>query len=183
MAVKQCVDKLAPLLEYLDGLKAQAPMEALEARLRALDIGVADIAGYAQFSEDHYLRNLVSEGRWYHLLVLCWRSGQRSPIHNHAGSTCGVRVLRGVATVTVFETTLSSHIKAVSSADMHADQVAALQDRDIHQVSNLQEAGTDLITLHVYSPPLFRMDTFSLIDRTVGEFRPMIVEHAFGSGI
>ena len=183
MTVTPCLDRLGSLLEFLDGLKARAQMGALEAHLRALDIGVAEIAGYAQFSEDHYLRNLVREGRWYHLLVICWRSGQRSPIHNHIGSTCGVRVLTGVATETVFETTPSLRIKAVSSSDMRAGDVGVRQDRDIHQVSNLQAPGTDLITLHIYSPPLLRMDTYSLIDGTVGEFRPMIMEHAFGSGI
>jgi hypothetical protein len=35
-----------------------------------------------------------------------------------------------------------------------------------------------LIMLHVYSPPLARMDTYSLTDRHVGEFPPTVFEHA-----
>jgi len=183
MAAAPAVEKLTPLIDYLDSLTERAPIEGLRDRLTALDITPADLADYARFSEEKYLRNLVHEGEWYHVLALCWRSGQRSPIHNHAGSTCGLRVLEGVATETVFEPTPSGLIKAVSSTEMRAGSVAASQDADIHQVSNLESPGCDLVTLHVYSPPLMRMDTYSLIDRTVGEFRPMVLEHALGSGI
>jgi len=183
MATAPVVEKLSPLLEYLDSLTERAPIAGLRDQLSALDITVDDLAEYVRFSEEKYLRNLVHEGEWYHVLALCWRSGQRSPIHNHAGSTCGLRVLEGVATETVFEPTPSGLIKAVSSTDMTAGAVAATQDADIHQVSNLEAPGADLVTLHVYSPPLLRMDTYSLIDRSVGEFRPMVLEHALGSGI
>ncbi len=175
--------KLSPLIEYLEGLTSRAPVEALQAQLEALDISVDDISEYARFSEQRYLRNLVHQGEWYHVLALCWRSGQRSPIHNHAGSTCGLRILKGIATETVFEPTPSGLMKPVSSADLGENGVASTQDAEIHQVSNLQREGEDLVTLHVYSPPLMRMDTYSLIDRTVGEFRPMVLEHASGSGI
>ena len=183
MVVLPAVGKLGTLIEYLDGLTSRAPVAELKRRLAGLDLKVADVADYVHFGQDRYLRNLVHEGDWYHVLVICWRSGQRSPIHNHAGSTCGLCVLTGVATETIFEPTPSGLIKAVSSHDRHTGDVAASQDADIHQVSNLQKAGTDLVTLHVYSPPLLRVDTYSLTDTTIGEFRPMVLEHAAGSGI
>ncbi len=175
--------KLSELIEYLDGLTERAPLNVLERLLRQLDIQVEDVAEYVQFNEKNYRRNLVRGGEWYHLLVLCWRSGQRSPIHNHAQSTCGLKVLRGIATETKFEMTPCTLVKAVSSRDQHEGLVCASQDADIHQVSNLQAEGQDLITLHVYSPPLLKMKTFSLTDRTVGEYIPEIIEHAHGSGI
>lgn len=176
-------NKLAKLVEYLDGLTERAPLAALEQRLRTLNIQVEDVAEYARFNEANYRRNLVCSGEWYHLLVLCWRSGQRSPIHNHAESTCGLKVLRGIATETKFEMTPSKLVKAVSSQDLPEGLVTASQDADIHQVSNLQAPGRDLITMHIYSPPLLRMKTYSLTDRTVGDYVPEIIEHCFGSGI
>jgi len=183
MAVAPVVEKLIPLIEYLDGLDERAPSEGLRESLASLDITVDDLREYVRFSDERYLRNLVHEGAWYHVLAICWHSGQRSPIHNHAGSTCGLRVLEGVATETIFTATPSGQIKAVCSSDMRTGSVTASQDADIHQVSNLEAPGKDLVTLHVYSPPLLRMDTYSLIDRSVGEFRPMVLEHALGSGI
>lgn len=183
MITRTSLETLESLTDYLDGLSARATVEELGARLRALEIGVDDVADYVHFGKDCYLRNLIREGAYYHLLVLCWRSGQRSPIHNHAESTCGLRVLTGVVTETTFEITPSSLIKPVRSQELRAPQTIAMQDDDIHQVSNLEASGTDLITLHIYSPPLLRVNTFSLLDSHIGEFRPMILTHDKGSGI
>lgn len=54
---------------------------------------------------------------------------------------------------------------------------------DIHQVSNLQPNDAELVTLHVYSPPLFVMGTYSLTDPMRGEFRDPIFEFVAGTGI
>lgn len=174
--------KLDTLIEYLDGLTARATIDDLTERLDRLQITTDDLGAYVRFSEDSYRRNLVRLGRCYQLLVLCWRSGQRSPIHNHIGSTCGVRVLSGIATETIFERAPCSLLSPVRSHDLGEGMVAVSQDDDTHQVSNLQVPGTDLVTLHIYSPPLLRMETFSLTERTVGEFVPMVYE-TDGSGI
>lgn len=175
--------KLASLLDYLDGLSERAPLAELERRLRLLDLDVDDVEEYVRFGQSSYRRNLVHGGPWYHLLVICWRSGQRSPVHNHAESTCGLKVLRGLATETKFEMTPSTLVKAVMSHDLTEGHIAASQDADIHQISNLQAEGEDLITLHIYSPPLLRMKAFSLTDPAVGEYVPEIFEHSHGSGI
>lgn len=177
------IPELEQLVEYLEGLTQRAPVQRLEEHLRAMDLKFADIAAFAQFGERQYVRNLVYSGEWYHVLVLCWRSGQRSPIHNHAGSTCGVHVLKGTPTETAFATTPCGQVKAVSSQDLTVGDVLVTQDSGIHQVSNLQAKGNDAVTLHVYSPPLLRMDTFSLTDAAIGEYRPTVLEHTHGSGI
>jgi len=46
--------------------------------------------------------------------------------------------------------------------------VIGTQDGDLHQVSNLQGGGRELVTFHVYTPPLFRMGTYSILDATRG---------------
>src|SRR5689334_9098791 len=92
--------KLDGLFAYLDGLRGRPPLDALAARLRDLDVTPADVAGWVQFSPRGYQRNLVRAGEWYHVWVMCWRNGQRSPIHDHAHSACCVKVLSGDATIT-----------------------------------------------------------------------------------
>lgn len=174
---------LAPLCAYLDSLTERATIADLKAQLHSPAVTVDDVAEFAHFSEDRYLRNLIHEGEHYHLLVLCWRSGQRSPIHDHAGSTCGLRILRGTATETVFERSPSGLIKPICSKDYCEGDVSVSSDDFIHQVSNLQAQCQDLVTLHVYSPPLLRTATYSLTEPTIGEFRPMVLEHVLGSGI
>ena len=91
--------------------------------------------------------------------------------------------MQGTVTESLYEFTPSGLVKPTCSRDLEPDGVVTLEDPYIHQVSNLQAPGQDVMTLHVYSPPLLKMDTFSVTDRHVGEFIPMVFEHAEGSGI
>jgi cysteine dioxygenase len=173
---------LERLFQYLDGLAQRPPLAELTAKVSELDIDYADIAEAVRFSEQHYMRNLLRAGTWYYALVLCWRNGQRSPIHDHAGSACCVRVLRGTLTETLFTFAASGDVKAQGSSDYPPGSVLASEDDYVHQVSNLQDGAKDLVTLHVYCPPLQRMRTYSLTDRTRG-WEPMFAECADAAGI
>lgn len=174
---------LDSLCRFLDGLRGPAALADLVSRLKALDLDYdLDLAPFARFSSQGYTRNLVRAGKWYHLLVLCWKNGQRSPIHDHAGSACGVRVLRGVATETQFEFAPNGLVKATVSRDLPPGHVCATYDSDMHQISNLQADEADLVTLHVYSPPLRFMHTYSLTDRGRGT-EPMFLEFSDAAGI
>ena len=177
------IASLETLFDYLDHLTRRASVEELDAILRSVDVTFEDVAAFARFDEDRYRRNLLREGHWYHVLVLCWRSGQRSPIHDHARSTCGLRVLRGSLTETVFEPAPCGQIKAVRSQTLHAPEYVVTADADIHQVSNLEPAGHDLVTLHIYSPPLYEMGTYSLTSPRVERVRDAVHEFTDGGGI
>jgi cysteine dioxygenase len=150
--------------------------------LQSLEIEPAELDEHVRFSARTYARNLVRQGPWYNLLVLCWKNGQRSPIHDHAGSSCAVRVLRGVLTETAFVFAPHGRVKAVGSRDLTAGAVCGGQDLDVHQVSNLQDGDADLVTLHVYSPPLRLMGTYSLTDDARGQ-EPMFPEYIDAAGI
>jgi cysteine dioxygenase len=176
------IAKLEGLFRYLDGLTARASLGDLTARLTDLDLDCDDVGDFLHFSNHHYSRNLLRAGQWYHALVLCWKNGQRSPIHDHAQSACGVRVLRGVATETLFEFTHQGHVKATFSRDHLPGSVCASEDDDLHQISNLQDGGADLVTLHIYSPPLLHMGTYSITDLKRG-VEPMFLEFSDGAGI
>jgi DMSO/TMAO reductase YedYZ molybdopterin-dependent catalytic subunit len=162
-------NKLEPLFHYLDGLQGRAPLGKLMELLQKLPIDCDDVAEFVRFSDRGYQRNLVRAGTWYHLWVMCWKNGQRSPIHDHASSNCAVRVLRGTLTETAFDFAPNGLIKALGSRDLAEGSVCARHDTQMHQISNLQAGGADLVTLHVYSPPLLRMGTYSLTDPRRGE--------------
>ena len=50
-------------------------------------------------------------------------------------------------------------------------------------MSNLQPPGHDLVTLHVYSPPLLNMGMYSLTDPHIEEFVDPVVGLLEGAGI
>ena len=173
---------LHDLCEYLDGLEGRVALPELVGELSELEIDCDELREHVQFADRFYARNLVRKGPWFHLLVLCWKNGQRSPIHDHAGSSCGVRVLRGVMTETRFEVAPNGHVKAVGSRDLAEGGVCSSQDDDLHQVSNLQAGNAELVTLHVYSPPLLWMGTYSIFDTSRGQ-EPMLLEFCDAAGI
>ncbi len=174
---------LGELFVWLDQFSERAPLDDLTAALADLDVAAGDLADFVRFGRTAYQRNLVRSGPAYHALVLCWRSGRRSPIHDHPGSSCAVRVIDGVATETIFARAAAGLIYPTRTRELPTRAVLGSQDDDIHQMSNLQPAGRDLITLHVYSPPLVVMRKYSLTDPGVTEFVDPVWEYAHGAGI
>ena len=154
--------QLQALFQRLDALPGPAPLARLVGELVGCPVSCRDVAGFLRFSDRGYRRNPLRAGVWYQAWVLCWRSGQRSPVHDHTGSACAVRVLRGTLTETVFGLAPNGQARAAYSRDWPAGSVLASEDADMHQVSNLQPEGDDLVTLHVYSPPLRAMGTYAL---------------------
>ena len=174
---------LAPLIEFLSDLGRRPAVDEMTRQMQQLELSVDDLADWVRFDDAGYARNLIYLGEGFEVLALCWRSGQRSPIHAHAESTCGIRVLRGVATETTFDVSPCGQVVAAGSRELPAPSATASQDNDTHQISNLQPAGQDLITLHVYSPPLRSMEMFSITGGPVEIYRPRIFEFSHGGGI
>ena len=163
---------LAALVEYLDGLKERATIESLLDLLGRSKVTMADLEAFTCFKDETYQRVQICAGEHYEMLVVCWKSGQRSPIHDHAHSTCCFRVMQGVCTETVFNLYPPSRVVERERHDLREGYLTASQDSDTHQVSNLQPAGTNLVTLHIYSPPLGAMRKYSLTGERDGEFAP-----------
>ncbi|WP_374421501.1 cysteine dioxygenase family protein [Chromobacterium sp.] len=153
---------LTASLRQLDSYQAPLSLEQIHRFHNALQLGLEDLQPFLQFSNERYRRNQIYLSPHCELLLLCWRSTQRSRIHNHRGSLCGLRVLQGCATETIFERTEHGLVYAVESHRLATGSLTINGNLDIHQISNLQPYGEDLITLHLYSPPLRKMELFSL---------------------
>src|SRR5664279_4437315 len=149
LRVRLMTSPLGRVLEELDAWRERIPLSELQHDLAELRVTLGDVRPFVKFDSASYRRNLLHTGPAYQALVLCWRNGQRSPIHDHRGSSCGVRVLHGTGLETVFERARNHMIYAVRSREMKPGTICATEDDDIHQVSNLAADGDDLVTLHV----------------------------------
>ena len=172
---------LGPLVRYLDRLTGRAPLDELSRLLKESAVTLQDLRSFVRFDPTHYRRNLVAEGPWYSLLALCWRSGQRSPIHDHAQSTCAFKVLTGVCSETAFGFSPCGQVYPLQTVAQRAGAIVATQDTDTHQVSNLETDGHDLVTLHIYSPPLKLMQRFSITGESAGAWTDE--EYQGGAGV
>lgn len=151
---------LADLIRYLDSLKSRADLNVLSRMLGQLQVTRRDIEPACVFGTKGYRRNTLARTDWYELLALCWRSGHCTPIHDHAGVSCAFRVVEGQGTEIRFAPTDSGLICPVATNPMTPGYVCAAEDADIHQVANMQAPGRDLVTLHIYSPPITKMRTY-----------------------
>ncbi len=156
---------LISLLARWDSLTGAIPGDEIRIGLAALNLDRDALLGCINFNERAYQRNLIHSTETYEVLVLCWRSGQRSPIHDHGESTCGVLVVEGVATETIFAANPGKPLIEARSRRIEAGSIVISHGGDIHQVANLESPGADLISLHVYSPR-FRGARYYRIDGT-----------------
>jgi len=149
--------KLKSLVSYLDTLKTRVDLEDLGDLLRDLDLQLSDVEEFLHFKESCYNRVPVKSSQWYDLLVICWKPGQNSGIHDHGGSSCGFKILNGEAWESVFQNVSGKDGQALAqkSGERHytLGSLCLAEDNDIHRIENRSETE-NLVTLHIYSPAL-----------------------------
>lgn len=152
--------RLADLIDYLMGLDRRADLSTLSRLLRSAKVTREDISCACIFGSKAYRRNTIASSPWFELLALTWRSGHCTPIHDHQGVSCAFKVIEGTGTEIRFRKTASGLVCPDHAIEMKPGYVCAADDADIHQVANMQAPGTDLITLHIYSPRIKKMNTY-----------------------
>jgi len=172
------------LLEVIEVLQNQAAgVGAAEMHdiLHRLVVSSEEMKTHSLFSTRRYARNLVHKSERFEIMIMCWNSGQRSSIHDHAGSLGGLKILAGTLTESVFDTAPNGMIKSRSSVDYSVGAIRVEETTLIHQLSNLQGESRQAISVHIYLPPLVRMNVYSLDDPSV---KNVLTQYfSFGSGI
>ena len=94
---------LADLVEQINTLTRQPNLDEVKEWFSALTLRPRDYVDHRIFTPRKYARNLIARSEHAELLMLCWRSGQRTPIHDHGGSIGVVMVCEGLMTETMYE--------------------------------------------------------------------------------
>ncbi len=147
------VPKLNPLINYLDSLNTKANLDSLEELLQNISVNTDDLKDYCIFGDSTYNRNPIKDSRWYSILLLCWRSGQFSPIHDHSGSSCAFKIIKGEATEILYKHVGDGLVEPIAKRLYREGDLCLAQDSDTHKIFNRSNTA-DLVTLHVYSPAL-----------------------------
>jgi cysteine dioxygenase len=161
MIAQKTPDSIRGICERLDALTAPLSSAEINTLLTQLAGHPFELSAYEHFSDTSYARNRIYRNEIVDILVLCWRTRQRTPIHNHAGSTCGVYIIRGEATEITFKPSGIGLMIPEGSNQLTAGATSISVDSDAHLVGNFASPATDLVTLHCYSPPLLDMQVFT----------------------
>jgi cysteine dioxygenase len=146
-----------------NALESQSSIPSLEQIynwLTTAEISEDELSPYIGFKEGNYWRHRVCRNKFVEMLVLCWRPGQRTPIHDHNGSHGGVKIWAGMLWETTFCFGPVSGLEYKSAREYAPGAVTGSDIPDIHQLGNPDVSGQDLITIHVYAPPLGVLHTY-----------------------
>ena len=160
------------LIEKLQSHTTPPRIEEIKQWLSSVDITQNDLKPYLGFKEGNYWRHRVCRNESVEMLIICWRPGQKTPIHDHNGSHGVVRVQQGLLWETMFSYDDERGLTYKSARECPTGEVTGADVPDIHQLGNPEVSGQDLITVHVYAPPLGVLKTYKVGSAVVDLYTP-----------
>ena len=135
-------------------------------------ISADELLPFKGFKAGNYCRHRVMRNDFVEMLVLCWKPGQRTPIHDHNGSHGAVLVHEGILWETTFDYDSEDGLGYKAHRELRAGGLTGSELPDIHQIGNPDVSGQDLITIHIYAPPLGVLKTYKLGSSTIDLYTP-----------
>jgi cysteine dioxygenase len=160
------------LVEQLNAQTSPPTLETISTWLANAEISPSDVEPYLGFKEGNYWRHRVCRNEVVEMLVICWRPGQKTPIHDHNGSHGVVRVHEGLMWESIFSYEEDRGLSYGSGRECPTGTVTGADVPDIHQLGNPDASGQDLVTVHVYSPPLGVLNTYKLGSSQIDLYTP-----------
>jgi cysteine dioxygenase len=110
---------------------------------------------YSFFCDLKYARNLIEITEQFELMVICWKPGQESPIHNHSGQRCWMAILEGdMEEVYYFYDELHQVLREGQRQIHPQGTVGFITDEiALHKVRPANKFSHG-ITMHLYSKPI-----------------------------
>ena len=163
---------LGGLAAALSELRAAPTFAELQSLVGRAEIAGEELRPYVKFRPGTYVRTRVLRNEHAELLVLCWKPGHYTSIHDHNGSYSVIRVLSGRMHETIYDYDPERGLREGESHAWGAGHVTVADIPDIHRIGNAEGGGEDLITLHCYSPPFDVIRTYRLGSAETGTLRP-----------
>ena len=158
MNIRANDSEIHDLIMWLESFDERPGLDVLGKRLEILDVDIESLRELIQSAPDDYCRNTLFRSDQFELVVIIWRPGQDTPIHDHIGSDCAFLILEGESTETIYELNSEGLAFPIGSRVYRPGEVCAAEEPDIHRVSN--DGDGELINLHVYTPPLHAFNIY-----------------------
>lgn len=115
------------------------------------EISIEDIKKYVKFSDENYQRNYVHNSDKFDIIVICWKAGQKTEIHDHPDYCCLLKVLDGKLTEDIYFNT--NGLEYVSTNVLNTGDIANKKgSRIVHKIIAVE----DSISLHIYIPGKYK---------------------------
>jgi cysteine dioxygenase len=136
--------------------------------IRSIKIPSSAFEAYCSWSKDLYTRNCIINTEKFELILLCWEPGQITPIHDHGGEECWVKVVQGEFRETIYKVDAVGKLDTIDSMDSSVGEVTYMIDfMGFHSLEN--RSNTRSMSLHLYAKPIRTCNAF---DAALGKFVP-----------
>lgn len=115
---------------------------------------IDEVEQHIRFDDQTYQRKTIYENKHVEFVVICWKKGQKSKIHDHPDKGCILRLHSGHLKETRYTHDLQNKAITYIRPDMttYIDNI-----QGYHEVEALQ----DSVSLHIYSPPRYKCKKFN----------------------
>ena len=136
--------------------------------IRSMQIPSSAFNKYCSWSDDLYTRNCIVNTEKFELILLCWEPGQITPIHDHGGEECWVKVIQGEFRERIYKVDPVGKLDIIDSVTSSVGAVTYMIDfMGYHSLEN--RSNTRSMTLHLYAKPIRTCNAF---DADLGKFMP-----------
>ena len=111
-----------------------------------------DLEGFCKYDEERYARNTVLLNEHIEVVVICWLPGQASAIHNHGRSNCLYLITEGEMREDLYDLGADGKPKHTQARHFGRGAITIAAPTDVHRILN--DTRANLVTVHLYSPPL-----------------------------
>lgn len=140
--------------------------------LKAIEIPYEKWKAICNFSDESYTRNCLSCCDEYELLLMCWKEGQKSPIHSYQFQESWLKVLKGELTIDTYQVN-KSDMTAVktNSVVVSAGEFSYLNDSmGFHSIRN---SGSEPVSsLHLHVDRITEWEVFNPKTKSINKTNP-----------
>lgn len=127
--------------------------------MRLVEIPEFAFENYCSWSQECYTRNCIFENEKFELILLCWEKGQKTPIHDHGGEECWVKVINGTLKETLYKKDGSKNLTELNTSISEKGNISYMIDfMGYHRLENI--SGHRAISLHLYAKPIKNCNVF-----------------------
>ena len=134
--------------------------------IRSTQFSINEFDRYSSWCNKSYTRNCIADNEKFELILLCWEAGQKTPIHDHGGEECWVKILKGEFQETIYSADDSGKLNTIKVINSKTDDITYMVDfMGYHCLENLSTKKS--MSLHLYAKPIRNCNVF---DETTRKF-------------
>lgn len=149
---------MQPVNDLITAL-AEAESTAYPEIFRSFDLPIGAFDSFRSWSSESYTRNCIVGNEKFELILICWEQEHITPIHDHAGEECWVKVIQGELKETIYKVDEGKQLHTVKSSIYKTGDISYMIDfMGFHRLENSHDKRS--MSLHLYAKPIYNCQLF-----------------------